>query len=89
MARLARIELDPGQVDAYASQLSQILDYVDAIEQADTSSVSQTAQVAGLSNVTRPDEVRDCPAGVVEEMLDGTPDRVGRLVRTKPILPRS
>lgn len=43
IAQLARLELTPGEVDAYAASLSNILEMVGQLEAADTSSVTPMA----------------------------------------------
>lgn len=43
IARLARLELADGEVEAYRRDLSQILGYVDQLQQVDTEGVEPTA----------------------------------------------
>ncbi|MFZ1249299.1 MAG: Asp-tRNA(Asn)/Glu-tRNA(Gln) amidotransferase subunit GatC [Candidatus Saccharimonadales bacterium] len=59
LAQLARISLSGDEVDAYVSDLSAILGYVEQLSAVDVSGLKPTNQVTGLTNVTRADEVVD------------------------------
>ena len=48
-----------GEAGKYSEQLSKILDYIDQLNQVDTSNVEPTYNASGLSNATRPDEAGD------------------------------
>jgi aspartyl-tRNA(Asn)/glutamyl-tRNA(Gln) amidotransferase subunit C len=56
VAMLARLGLEPGEEDFYASQLSGILALVDRLREVDTDSVPPTAQVVPLENRMRDDD---------------------------------
>ena len=58
VAELARLGLSDAELEAMASQLSTILDYIDMLEQLDTSAIPPTAQVGEIADVVREDEVR-------------------------------
>lgn len=60
VAKLAHIGLTEKETGNMATQLSSILDFVELIQNTDTSSVEPTDQVTGLSDVWREDEVIDC-----------------------------
>lgn len=57
IAKLARLGLDEAQVEKFSKQLSDILEYVELLNEVDTENVPPTSQVTGLMNVTRKDEV--------------------------------
>lgn len=57
IANLARLELSSEEELKYGDQLSAILGYIDKLEEVNTDKVSITAQVGGLVNVWREDEV--------------------------------
>lgn len=59
LAQLARIQLDDDEVAAFAQEFSEILKYVEQLNQVDTAGLIPTSQVTGLVNVTRPDEIID------------------------------
>lgn len=56
VARLSRLEIG-GEIDQFTAQLNAILDYMDKLNELDTSQVEPTAHVLPLQNVMRPDEV--------------------------------
>ena len=59
LARLARLDLSDEEVEEYREELSEILQYVEQLQSVDIEGLKPTNQVTGLTNVTRPDEVRD------------------------------
>ncbi len=57
IANLARLELSEEEIELYGNQLSSVLDYIDQLREVDTGGVEPTAQVTGLENVLRHDEI--------------------------------
>ncbi|HEV1996727.1 MAG TPA: Asp-tRNA(Asn)/Glu-tRNA(Gln) amidotransferase subunit GatC [Candidatus Dormibacteraeota bacterium] len=57
VAELARLGLSDEEMQRLTGELSKILDYIDQLAQLDTSSLDPTAQVGGLVDVFREDEV--------------------------------
>ena len=60
VALLARLGLTDEQVATLAVELSDILVQVERIGALDLSDVEATAHAIAVTNVTRPDEVREC-----------------------------
>lgn len=58
VARLARLELSPEELDRYGTQLAAILEYVGQIGSLDLSGVEPLAHAAETANVFREDEPR-------------------------------
>jgi aspartyl-tRNA(Asn)/glutamyl-tRNA(Gln) amidotransferase subunit C len=81
VAQLARLGLTEEEKEALASELSSILEYIDQLEQLDTSSIAPTAQVGELVDVMRDDEVE--PSLGVEEALANAPSRDGNYFRVR------
>jgi aspartyl-tRNA(Asn)/glutamyl-tRNA(Gln) amidotransferase subunit C len=84
VARLARLELTEQEEDRLRSELSDILAYVDKLNELDTSSVEPTAQVGEAATATREDEVTNAPAP--EEMLSNAPARQGTFFKVPKII---
>lgn len=61
IARLARLTLTDVETEKYAGQLTAVTGYIEKLNEVDTSSVPETNQVTGLTNVTRADSVADFP----------------------------
>jgi aspartyl-tRNA(Asn)/glutamyl-tRNA(Gln) amidotransferase subunit C len=76
VAGLAHLELTETEVETYAKQLSDILTYMEKLNQLDISSVEPMAQVlfaaAGANPSLREDEVRPCDVG--QAVLDRAPE---------------
>jgi aspartyl-tRNA(Asn)/glutamyl-tRNA(Gln) amidotransferase subunit C len=58
VAVLARIGLEPGDVEFYAEQLSGILAHIDRLKELDTDAIPPTAQVVEVANTLREDVPR-------------------------------
>jgi len=59
LARLARVSLTDDEASEFTGELASILQYVEMLNAVDTDGLLPTSQVTGLTNVTRPDVVRD------------------------------
>lgn len=73
VAILARIALSEADVEKFQTQLSGILDYISQLNEVKTDDVAPTAQVTGLTNVTREDLARPSILAAPEELLDCSP----------------
>jgi len=71
VARLARIDLDDAELDAFAGQLASVLEHAAEIARLDTDGVEPTAHPLPLRNVLRPDEIR--PSVPRDEVLAAAP----------------
>jgi aspartyl-tRNA(Asn)/glutamyl-tRNA(Gln) amidotransferase subunit C len=59
LAHLSRLKLTEDEIERLASELSDILSYVEKLNEVDTEGLKPTYQVTGLKNVMRDDEVLD------------------------------
>jgi len=84
VAKLARIELNTERVHAMSITLSDILTYMDQLNELDTTDVPPTAYVGTLETVLREDRVQTSLP--VEEALQNAPDCVGALYRVPKII---
>jgi aspartyl-tRNA(Asn)/glutamyl-tRNA(Gln) amidotransferase subunit C len=84
VAKLARIELKEDEVEKYAEQLSSILQYVDKLNEVDTSKVKPTAQVTNLKSVLRKDEVK--PSLSQEEALSTAVKKENGYFQTQAVI---
>ena len=73
LARLARLSLTDEELASFEKELSEILQYVEQLQSVDVSDLKPTAQVTGLSNVTRKDEVIDY-GYAPKELLKNVPE---------------
>jgi aspartyl-tRNA(Asn)/glutamyl-tRNA(Gln) amidotransferase subunit C len=84
VARLARLELTEAEVEEFTGQLGSILEYVEKMNELDTSDVEPLAHCLPISNVFRPDEVRESLG--TERTLANAPEREGPFFKVPKIL---
>ncbi len=73
VARLARLELTPEEVDRFAGELSKVLDHIELIgELGDMADVPPTSHVIDVENALREDVPR--PSMPVDRALKSAPD---------------
>jgi aspartyl-tRNA(Asn)/glutamyl-tRNA(Gln) amidotransferase subunit C len=63
LMKLANLALADADAKRMATELEAIVGYVQQLQQVDTAGVEPIANVAGLANVTRPDQ----PAGMLSQ----------------------
>lgn len=85
IAVLARLKLTEIEKEKFAIQLSSILGYFKKLQKVDLSKVEPTAQVTGLENVARLDEVKKCDKETMEKLIAAAPERVDNLVKVKAV----
>jgi aspartyl-tRNA(Asn)/glutamyl-tRNA(Gln) amidotransferase subunit C len=84
IARLARLELSPAELERMRGQLDSILTYIDRLKALDVTGVEPTSHAVPLVDVMRDDDVEPCFP--LDEMLRNAPDRVGELFRVPRII---
>lgn len=77
VARLARLALDPGELDALTGDMDAILAYVEQLNRLNTDDITPTAHAVPMANAFRQDEVR--PSFTPEQAQGNapTPDPAG------------
>ena len=86
IAELARLALSEDELKIYGKQLSDILAYVDELKEIDTANVELTAQVTGLKNVFREDEICDWDKVEREAALKEAPALADEQIKVKRVL---
>ena len=61
LAKLARLTLSEQEISQFVDEISTILTHVEQLESVSVANEQPTAQVTGLRNVTRPDELQSLP----------------------------
>lgn len=85
LARLARLTLTPEEVEKYRTELSEILKYVEQLQNVDVEGLEPTSQVTGLKNVMAEDVIVDY--GVTpDDLLQIAPATEGRHVKVKRMI---
>lgn len=85
LARLARLELTEEEIEEFSGELTAILQYVEQLQRVDIKGLEPTNQVTGLTNVTRPDEVRDY-GYKPEKLLENLPAKQANQIKVKRML---
>jgi len=84
LAKLARIEMTPAELDHMANELEQILGAVKRVQEVATSDISPTSHPLSMSNVFRDDVVK--PSLTNEEALSGAPAKSEERFKVPQIL---
>ena len=84
VAQLARLKLSEQELKRFSGQLSKILDYINQLNEVDTSSVEPMSHPLDLKNVFREDEVK--PSLSRDEALDNAPQRRQGFFLVPPVL---
>ena len=84
IASLARLHLTEGEKDLFGLQLSSILDYMEKLNELDTTDVEPTSHVLPLSNVMR-DDVSG-PSIQRDDALMNAPDHTDKFFRVPKII---
>ena len=85
IAMLARLRFTDEEKVKFAKQLSSILDYVNKLQEVDTTKAEEIAQITGLQNVYREDKVEECGEKVRAGLLDNVPEREEDLIKTRSV----
>lgn len=72
LARLAQLELDASEIELFARQLGDFLDYATELQRIDTTGVLPTASVVAGAEMEREDTERPCLDR--QEALANAPD---------------
>lgn len=86
VARLARLALTEDEKQRYTGQLEAILEYIDKLNQLDTTHVPLTTHVLPLANVWREDEADPRHLGTSEDLLKNAPESEGSFFKVKKII---
>ena len=84
IAKLARVELSPAEIETFSEQLSEILTHFDVLKGIDTEGVEPTAQALPLRNVFADDVSR--PSLPQDEVLALAPNTEDGYVRVRAVL---
>ena len=85
IAQLAKLDLSEDEKEKFSHQLGDILAYVNQLQAVDTSGVEITAQVSGLTDVCRVDDIKPWDEEELEASL-AQGEREGRYIKVKKVL---
>jgi len=84
VAKLSRLDLNENEISQFSVQLSAILEYVEKINQLDTSNAQPLAHCLPINNCLRADEIK--PSLGTEKTLSNAPDKDERFFIVPKIL---
>ncbi len=84
VATLARLELSPEEEDLLTHQLDKIFQYMEKLEQLDTTTVEPLTQVGEITNAFREDRVVNRPA--TDSLLSNAPARKQNFIKVPKII---
>lgn len=83
IAKLSQLNLSEDEVAKFQVQLSEVLNYVEILNEINTDQVEPTSQVTGLENITRDDEIINSLS--LEDALSGSPETEKKMFVTKAV----
>ena len=69
IAKLAKLQLSDEEIEEYTPQIQSFLGYIDQLKEVDIEGVEPTAQVGGICNVLREDQVSECEREIIQNAL--------------------
>jgi aspartyl-tRNA(Asn)/glutamyl-tRNA(Gln) amidotransferase subunit C len=85
LARLCRLRLRDDEIKSLGTDLTNILNYVEILQNVDVTGLEPTSQVTGLQNVTRTDEEVDYGTSL-EDLLKNARDKKEHQFKVKRII---
>ncbi len=86
IAKLARLKLSDREIEKYRGELSDILKYINLLQEVDVKNIEPTAQVTGLEDVFRDDKIEDWNRKEREDALKQAPGLENGQIKVKRIL---
>ncbi len=84
IALLARLELSAAEEQMFAEQLAHILEYIEKLQELDTTEVQPTSHVVDMETPFRDDRVINQPN--TQELLTNAPQRDGDFFKVPKII---
>ncbi|GIW22174.1 MAG: aspartyl/glutamyl-tRNA(Asn/Gln) amidotransferase subunit C [Candidatus Sericytochromatia bacterium] len=83
IAKLSKLTLSDEEIEKYSSQIGDILNYVELLNQLDTSNVEPTTRIIPVNNVFREDEIKEGLS--IEKVLLNAPDKKDNMFKVPKI----
>ena len=86
IAELARIELSGEEKKKFSDELSDVLGYVEQLQEVNTDGIEPMSQATGMVNVLREDVAENCDKNVRKKIIESFPEEKEGYVKVKQIL---
>jgi aspartyl-tRNA(Asn)/glutamyl-tRNA(Gln) amidotransferase subunit C len=85
IANLARIEISEQEAEKYSTELSDILGFVEKLNEADTDEVEPIAHITGAKNVIREDKIVEYNDDTKNNIINNFPEGKDRFDKVKAV----
>jgi aspartyl-tRNA(Asn)/glutamyl-tRNA(Gln) amidotransferase subunit C len=85
IAQLARIEITEEEAEKYSKELSDILGFVEKLNEVDTEKIEPIAHITGAKNMTREDKVIEYSEETKGGIIDNFPEKKDRFNKVKAV----
>lgn len=85
IANLARIEISEDEAEKYSTELSDILGFVEKLNEADTEGIEPIAHITGAKNVLREDRVVEYSDETKINLINNFPEKKDRFDKVKAV----
>lgn len=86
IAELARIELTEEEKKRFSDELSDVLGYVEQLQEVDTKNIEPVSQVTCLVNVVREDVAEDFGEDGRKVMISNFPEKKDGCIKVKQVM---
>ena len=86
IAELARIELTKEEREKFSDELSDVLGYVEQLQEVDTKKIKPVSQVTGLVNVVREDIAENFEEDGREIMISNFPEGKDGCIKVRQVM---
>ena len=85
IANLARIEISEDEAERYSIELSDILGFVEKLNEVNTDGIEPIAHITGAKNVTREDKIVEARVETKENIINNFPEKKDRFDKVKAV----
>lgn len=85
IASLARIEITNEEAEKYSKELSDILGFVEKLNEIDTKDIEPIAHITGASNVVREDKIIEYSEETKDRIINNFPEKKDRFDKVKAV----
>lgn len=86
VARLARMDISPEEIESLRKDLSSVLDYIESLKKADIVKQDATSHLGEAVNVFRPDRAVKESEEVVGKLVQSAPSKKDGYIKVRPVL---
>jgi aspartyl-tRNA(Asn)/glutamyl-tRNA(Gln) amidotransferase subunit C len=86
VAKLSKLSLSSAEVKKFSKQLSEVIAYVEELNEVDTANCEPTSQTTGLTNITRSDKSSSADALGIDKALSGSEKVYNDYFKVPPLI---